>query len=274
LGIASGLILTSLLAGHAELQVVALLLSIFGLFYLFLVSYTAGIFCVTLMLGLLYGMLGVPTEQLLFLRFEETAIGALAAILVAAFVFPARTRDQVMRSGRNVLTSLVEAVRASRCAMAGLAGAPPLEAMRRVDRQLADLRLALVPLTAGRTLLRRSALERPIPALLECVHWTRVLAAASHDCPQPQHTGPLVSQAAEIEARLARLAGLTASEPPSAEPAIAPVESTGASPDAGDAEIPVILDNLSAAVGILAERLQVGTFAGFAVDGKADLTRS
>ena len=51
--------------------------------------------------------------------------------------------------------------------------------MRRVDRQVADLRLALAPLTAGRC-CRRSALERPVPALLDCVHWTRVLAAASH----------------------------------------------------------------------------------------------
>ena len=254
LGIASGLVLATGLAGHPAVQTAVLLLSIFGMFYLFLSSYTAGIFCVTVMLGLLYGMLGAPLETVLVLRLEETGIGAVAAILVAAFVLPLRTRDQVMRSGRNVLTALVEAVRVSGQALAGEAGAAPAEAMRRVDRQLADLRLALAPLTAGRFLLRRAALERPIPTLLDCVHWTRELAAAAID--GTPHAPALAIRASRVEARLAGLAGSDALPP---EPPAAPHE-------ASDDPAARALDNLDAAVASLAERLELGALEGFALD--------
>ncbi len=250
LGIVSGLALATGLAGDTAWQTVALLLAIFGMYYFFLVSYTVGIFCVTVMLGLLYGMLGAPLESLLILRLEETAIGTVAALLVAVFVLPTRTRDQVMRSGRNVLGALAAAVRASREAMAGEAGAAPTEAMRRVDRQVADLRLALAPLTVGRTWLRRSPLERPVPALLDCVHWAWVLAAASQR-PAPD----AVAQAMRVEVRLSELAGVAATAlPVDAAAATSPGEAKAA------------LDRLEASVALLAERLEVGALEGFTLE--------
>lgn len=256
LGIGSGLVLATLLAGSQGLQAGALLLSIFGMFYLFLASYTAGIFCVTVMLGLLYGMLGAPPEDLLLLRLEETAIGAAAAILVAAFVLPVRTRDQVLRSGHAVLASLRDAVRSSREALSGVPGALPMQAMRQVDRQVADLRLALAPLTARRLLLRRDT-ERPVPALLDCVHWARVVVAASQGMAALPHAAELAMQAARIEARLAELAGMAAS---TATP-LAP-----ASPRPGSAELEAALAQLAAAVETLAERMETGGPAGFALE--------
>ncbi len=252
LGIVSGLVLATLLAGDARLETVSLLLSVFGMYYFILVSYTLGIFCVTVMLGLLYGMLGASLESLLVLRLEETAIGATCAIVVAAFVLPDRTRDQVRRSGRAVLATLSEAVRASRLALSG-APATPMEAIRRVDRQVADLRLALAPFTAGRSLLRRSAVERPVPALLDCVHWARSLAVASQGGP---HDHALARRAWQVEARLARLAGLEAEAPPPDGPAI-----PGAAAEAGTA-----LARLDESLGLLEQRLEIGTLAGFRLE--------
>jgi len=258
LGIASGLGLALGLAGHPDLQIIVLLGSVFGMFYFFLASYTVGIFCVTVMLGLLYGMMGASLETLLLLRLEETAIGAVAAILVAAFVMPTRTRDQVMRSGRGVLAALVAAVRASREAMSGTAGASPMEAMRKVDRQVADLRLAMAPLTAGRLLLRRTALERPIPALLECVHWTRVLAAASQEA-GGWGDDELVRRAERIEARLGELGGSTARPQ-----AIVLASAQASFADRGG--LTAALDELERAVALLADRLEIGTLEGFALE--------
>jgi uncharacterized membrane protein YccC len=260
LGIASGLVLATVSAGDPIVETIVLLLSVFGMYYYILISYTAGIFCVTVMLGLLYGMMGVSPVDLLVLRLEETAIGAAAGMLVAAFVFPTRTRDLVMRSGRGALACLVEAIRASRLALQGTPGASPMEAMRRVDRQVADLRLALAPLTAGRALLRRSALERPVPALLDCVHWTRVLAAASHGRPLGADGAELIARAARAEIRLAELAGVKADEARTAQfsstaPSVARVEEIGAA-----------LDRLEASVAVLAERLEIGALEGFSVD--------
>ena len=104
-------------------------------------------------------------------------------------MLPARTRDQVQRSGAGVLTALAEAVGTCRDALAGKPDANPVPAMRAVDRQVADLRLALLPLLAGRFMMRRSALERPVPALLDCVHWARVLAVSATG-PDPAAAAP------------------------------------------------------------------------------------
>lgn len=252
LGIMSGLVLATLLSGHLLPEILALLLAIFGMYYFFLASYTTGIFFVTVMLGLLYGMLGASPETLLVLRLEETAVGAAAAILVALFVMPSRTRDQVLRSGQGVLASLVGAMQSVRAALgAEAAAAAPLEAMRRVDRQVADLRLAMAPLTAGRSFLRRTSLDRPVPALLDCVHWMRVLAAASTG--RGADAG-LAARAGAVEARLAALADGTYALPVPA----APVEAEDAAH--------VALGALDQAIGVLAERLQVGVVAGFTLD--------
>jgi uncharacterized membrane protein YccC len=272
LGIVLGLILATLLEGDPRLQAVVLLMSIFGMYYWIMVSYTLGIFCVTVMLGLIYGLLGASLESLLILRLEETAIGAVAAMLVAAFVLPIRTREQVLRSGRGVLNALAAAVRASREALSGKSEASPMQAMRLVDRQMADLRLAMAPLTAARFLLRRSALERPMPALLDCVHWARVLAAASQERAHAMDgvadgvadgqtdRETLVVLAARIERRLAELAGATgASAPPT----------TAAAPQGEAANPPRVkaaLDRLDSAVALLAERLEIGALEGFALD--------
>ncbi|MEJ1976745.1 MAG: FUSC family protein [Acetobacteraceae bacterium] len=113
-GLVGGVALAFLLDGHATLETGVIVIAVFGMYYLFTTSYTLSMFCVTILLGLLYGLLGADLEPLLMLRLEETAVGAVAAVLVAAFVLPARTRDQVRRSGATVLSALAEAVRSSR----------------------------------------------------------------------------------------------------------------------------------------------------------------
>lgn len=258
LGIASGLVLALGLADHPGLQVAALVGSVFGMYYLFLVSYTAGIFCVTVMLGLLYGMLGASLDTVLALRLEETAVGAAAAILVAAFVFPARTRHQIALSGRAVLTALAGAVRASRHVLLGAPDVPPTEAMRGVDRQVADLRLALAPLAASRALLRRTRLDRPVPVLLDCVHGARALAIAVQNRAAVEHASDLCAQAAGIEERLARLA---AGE--SAPARNAPRSHSRLIGGAG--RVQAALDDLDRSIDLLAERLEAGALERFAL---------
>jgi len=157
-----------------------------------------------------------------------------------------------------VLASLAAAVRASRNALLGVPDMLPTEAMRGVDRQVADLRLALAPLVAGRALLRRTPLDRPVPALLDCVHWARVLAAAAQDRAVWGAPPGLPEQAAGIEARLARLAGETDVLAPGASH---PPRVAAADPRSAQAA----LDGLDGSITLLAERLQVGALDGFAL---------
>ena len=246
LGLAAGLTLAVVLSGQPAAQTGVLLAALFGMYYLFLVSYTLGIFCVTILLGLLYSLLGASMGPLLVLRLEETAIGAAAAMLVAVFVLPMRTRDQVQQSGTAVLSALAAAVGACRGVLAGEPGVPPVQAIRAVDRQVADLRLALLPLSVGRLVLQRSDAERPVPALLDSVHWARTLAMAA--------TGPDPDAAARAAAIERRLVGLAAGERAAPGSAHA-VSATGAP-----------LDRLDRATATLAERLAIGTLHGFRLE--------
>ena len=251
LGLVAGLTIASLLAGDTMVLLVALLAAVFGMYYFFMVSYTVGIFCVTVLLGLLYSLLGASLEPLLLLRLEETAIGATAAVLVAIFVLPVRTRDQVQRSGTGVLTALSKAVGTCRAALAGEPGANPVPAMRAVDRQVADLRLAMLPLMAGRFMIRRSAIERPVSALLDCVHWARVLAVSA--------TSPDPAAAAQAETIERRLSALAAGERPTT---IVPLPQTKPSfTPAQDA-----LDRLERSTAALTERLAIGALQAFQLE--------
>ena len=202
----------------------------------------------TVLLGQLYGLLGGNTGSLLVLRLEETAVGAGAAILVAVFVLPLRTRDQVARSGSAVLRALADVVGACRAVLAGEPGTATIAALRTVDRQLADLRLALLPLTVGRLALRRMEMERPIPALMECVHWARLLAIAAAE-PDP-------AAAARAQALEQRLADLAAGHRPQVPP---PPSGTGAG------KVVAALDGLDRATAYLSERLTISELHGFSL---------
>jgi uncharacterized membrane protein YccC len=269
LGIAAGLALAAATSGDPILETVLLLLSVFGMFYLYAASYTLGVICVTVVLGMIYGTMGESVEALFWLRLEETAIGAAAAILIATFVLPTRTRDQVMISGRNLLRALADALQAIVVeAGGGSTGPSPQEAMRTVDRQVADLRLSLAPLNASRRLFRRSALERPVPVLLDCVHATRMLVAASHLEAKDTYSEPLLRRLTAVEARLRVLAASTiatlGSMPVAVDTSYDPDQT--ANPALGPArDIP--LQKLEQTVSILVERLQIGALEGFALDG-------
>jgi uncharacterized membrane protein YccC len=253
LGLVAGLSLAAALEGNGPAEAVTLLAATFGMYYLFLVSYTLGIFFVTVLLGLIYSLLGASIAPLLVLRLEETAIGAVSAVAVAALVLPVRTRDLVGQSGTAVLQALADAVGACRRALAGEPGVYPVPAMRTVDRQVADLRLALLPMTVGRFLLRRSEIERPVPALLECVHWARRLAVAAKQ-PDPA----AASHAAAIEQHLQALAKGDRSVP-------GPIGDGCPVPGEGDAA--VALAQLDRAAGVLTERLAIGAMHAFQLEG-------
>ncbi|HEY0181353.1 MAG TPA: FUSC family protein [Rhodopila sp.] len=250
LGLFGGLGLALVVGGDTAIECAIMLTAVFSIYYFYAVSYGIAIFGVTVLLGMVYGLLGTPIEQVLMLRLEETAIGVVAAGLAATLVWPIPTRHQVRLSGLAVLRSLREVVQASMAAVEGGTSLAPIEAVRRLDRQIGDLRLALVPLTAGRFVMRRARVDRPVTALLACAEAARVLAASvamsGADVPA------LRRQAAQVEARIAAmLAGTTLSE---------------ATAEAADGPAGEALRRLDLALVMLAERLKTNLLDGFAVD--------
>ncbi|SEQ97128.1 Uncharacterized membrane protein YccC [Faunimonas pinastri] len=181
LGMIAGVVCATLMSGHPVLELAVAVVCIFGSFYMFSV-YGISIFFATVMLGLIYGSLGVSTEPLLLLRLEETAIGSGAAILSAFLVLPVRTRVHVHRSGMAVMEALRDVLTAGQQKLSGEAAASPLEKSRLLDRSLRDLRTALRPLNARRDVIRPvDRAERAFPVLLNCAYWARVFAVSCED---------------------------------------------------------------------------------------------
>jgi uncharacterized membrane protein YccC len=249
-GLFGGMALSVLIAGNAGAQGAIMLVAVFATYYFYAVSYTTAMFCVTILLGLIYGAMGAPLEPLLLMRLEETALGVGAAVLVAIFIWPVPTSQQVRLSGQAVLRALADVVRTSLAPPNGTEnGLAAIAAVRRLDRQIGDLRLALQPLTAGRFVLRRARAERPLTALLACAEAARALAASTSAAQADSE--PLQRQATYIEARLTAI--LAGESPPSGEMPIA------AGP-AGEA-----LYRLDLALGLLSQRLDDREMEGFAV---------
>jgi uncharacterized membrane protein YccC len=253
-GLFGGLLIAVSIEGNHLAECAIMLTAVFGIYYFYAVSYSIAIFCVTVLLGMIYGMLGTPLEQLLLLRLEETAIGVLAAGLAASFVLPTPTRHQVRLSGLQVLRSLRDVAQASLVAMEGGPRLGPIEAVRRLDRQIGDLRLAFVPLSAGRFIMRRARAERPLTALLACAEAARALAAAAA-CPTAASDLPaLRGQAATVELHIATmLSGGSAPDPE--DPA-----------EIADGPAGSALRRLDLALVMLSQRLEGNLLDGFAVD--------
>ena len=250
-GLFGGLLIAVSIAGNHLAECAIMLAAVFGIYYFYAVSYSIAIFAVTVLLGMIYGMLGTPLEQLLVLRLEETAIGVVAAGLAASFVWPTSTHQQVRQSGFQVLRSLRNVVQASLAVIEGKASIAPIEAVRRLDRQIADLRLALVPLTAGRFIMRRARADRPITALLACAEAARALAAAASST-AAFDLAELRAQTAGIDARIAAM--------------LADCPAPDNAPEISDSRAGQALRRLDLALAMLSDRLADNLVDGFAVD--------
>jgi uncharacterized membrane protein YccC len=145
-GLAGGIWLAGLTAGHTPWILVVIVASMFCGFYLMRLSYAYMIFFITIMVAQLYSVLNELSDHLLVLRLEETGIGAAAGIAVALLVAPLSTRDTVAAAQSTLLTTLAELLDAAadRCQPAGVrrdaTGHPDLDAHSRgLDNRLREL---------------------------------------------------------------------------------------------------------------------------------------
>ncbi|MER6538347.1 FUSC family protein [Streptomyces sp. 900105755] len=185
LGVVAGILLAGLVGHHTWTAFGLVLLFIFAMFYSAPVSYTLMSFFVTAMLGLLYTLLNTYSLDVLVLRVEETALGAVCGVIAAAVVLPVHT---ARRTDDLLVTTLDRLADVIRAATDQLAGAPPVdlvEKARELDQALADLAAAVQPLTHPITPLRsRRDTARYLVALLEtCAYHARSLAATAELLP-------------------------------------------------------------------------------------------
>jgi len=184
LGIAVGMALAVLVAGHTAVAISLSVVAIFLGFYFIQVSYGTMTFFISIVLCLVYGMTGALTLEVLKLRVGETIIGATIGALVAFLVFPAKTRgalDVALGRWFDALGALLDA--------AGSSG-PGLELIRlsqSLDAAYRDVTTAAKPLGSSWNLVRKPGhIRQTLAIFMACTYWARIFArnvAFSRDDP-------------------------------------------------------------------------------------------
>lgn len=167
LGVAAGIFIATVVHGNQIASFVLIFAGIFLGFYFIRVSYTIMIFWISILLALLYGLLGFFSIELLDLRLEETVIGATAGILVAVFILPTRTRTLAREQSQEFLRTLGSLI--GDCVERwkdGGSNETILARVRELDRSFQGIRQAARPLT-----LRIPWMTEPRTSQ----HWLRVM---------------------------------------------------------------------------------------------------
>lgn len=174
LGIGSGLVLATLLAGHPEISVPVGVLGIFLGFYFLQMSYAVMSFFISIVLCLIYGLMGQLTFDLLLLRVEETLIGAVVGAAVAFLVFPAPTRstlDEAISRWFGVLRDLLSGVKD------GKSSYELIELSRQLDAAYREITVAARPLGSSWSVVTRPGRVRQTLAIfLGATYWARIFA--------------------------------------------------------------------------------------------------
>ncbi|MEV6327595.1 FUSC family protein [Streptomyces sp. NPDC051909] len=215
-GIAAGLLVAIPLGGAPAPTAALVAVCVFGIFYTAPLSYSWMMFFVTVMAGLLYGLLGVLHPGLLLLRFEETAVGALGAAVGVALLpitTHAATNAWIQRAVGCVHACTTAAARR----LAGDPHADPAAHAAELDLLLSRARLTLAPLVHPLSPLRaRKARARHVLDLLDaCARESRGLAAVAAD-PDASHDARLAAAAWRVEAAVHALVPPVAPKRPQA----------------------------------------------------------
>nr|WP_210276879.1 FUSC family protein [Rhizobium sp. BK275] len=177
-GIAFGLVLASLLSHQMGIAIAVSIVCVFLAFYFLQISYATMTFFISIVLCLVYGMMGVLTFDLLKLRLEETLIGAVAGTLVAFLVLPARTRGTL----DTALTKWFETLKELLSAVSDKKSQPELIVIsQKVDACYRDITLAARPLGSTWSIVTRPGqIRQTLAIFLSVTYWSRVLARNHH----------------------------------------------------------------------------------------------
>ncbi|AXG76569.1 FUSC family protein [Streptomyces paludis] len=226
-GIAAGLLVAVPLDGALTPAAALIACCVFGIFYTAPVSYSWMMFFVTVMAGLLYGLLGVLRPGLLLLRFEETAAGALGAALAVALILPVTTHAATDAWIRRALTSVHTCTTTAARRLAGDERADPVAAAAELEVLLGRVRTSVAPLVHPLSPLRaRGRRARQVLLLLDdCAREVRGFAAvAAAAGPVGPHDARLAAACRRVEDAVHALV------PPAAEPAHRPAGTAGRAP--------------------------------------------
>lgn len=203
--------------------------TVFGIFYTAAVSYSWMMLSVTVMAGLLYGLLGVLDPGLLVLRFAETGVGAVCAALAVLLVLPVTTHATNDAWIQRALHCVHAATAEAAARLAGDPEADPAPQAAELDSLLGRVRMSLAPLVHPLSPFRaRKTRARHVIELLDvCAREVRGLISVAAD-PAASHDARLAAACWRVEAAVealttpnGRVPAASAPHPAGAERALA-----------------------------------------------------
>jgi uncharacterized membrane protein YccC len=108
--VVAGVLLATLIGHNPPVQIVVLVICVFCAFYLVSVAYAWLTFFVTVLLAMLYGLLGDFSIQVLELRIIETAAGDLVGIASAYFILATGTRATFVEKVNDYLDRMTDLI--------------------------------------------------------------------------------------------------------------------------------------------------------------------
>ncbi|MEU0056485.1 FUSC family protein [Streptomyces sp. NPDC006334] len=206
IGVVVGLLVAAPLHGAPAPTAALIAVCVFGIFYTAPVSYSWMMLAVTVMVSLLYGLLGVLEPSLLGLRLAETGVGALCAALAVALVLPVTTHATNDAWIRRALHCVHAATTQATARLAGDPQGDPAPHAAELELLLGRVRMALAPLVHPLSPFRaRKARARQVIALLDdCAREVRGLVAVAADS-VASHDADLVAACRRVEAVLEAL---------------------------------------------------------------------
>lgn len=180
-GVLGGVLVAAPVIGHPALALALIFVCVFAAFYTIMIAYALMAFWITMMLALLYGLLGQFSIGLLGLRIVETAVGAAIGALVGYLVLPTSTSRKVTDGIDGFLDKLGAVVTHSVEALCGERSVTGLgSATRGLTSSWQALRTSAKPLSqgvAGIGVRHRSSLQETLRIMGACDHYGRRLAA-------------------------------------------------------------------------------------------------
>lgn len=175
-GVIFGVLLATLLSGHEIPTMVAIVAAVFLAFQANVAAYGAMVFWITVILGLLFGMLGYFPPELLLLRLKESAVGAACGALVASLTLARRAHSSVEDATRAFLQALRRSVDGAAHALLDGTAPPDLPAcILATEQRFHDLSAIARSEELGLAAARNEPLRRRILVLEGCEVWAREL---------------------------------------------------------------------------------------------------
>ncbi|WP_042938323.1 FUSC family protein [Rhodococcus sp. AW25M09] len=185
-GVLAGVVIAALVGSNQPLQLVLIVVCVFFAFYLVTVAYALLSFFVTILLAMLYGLLGTFSIAVLELRITETVVGGVVGIVSAYFIYSTGTRKTLVDKVDTYLEQLDALIGTSVEAVIAPGSETDLVASTRaLDNALKEVVTAGKPLVLGPTTRSRRGAKRLL----------RVLAVSGRSAHALARAGVLASRA-------------------------------------------------------------------------------